>query len=373
MMGSPLRALFANIFMCELENTVIPKIQEIIKNWTRYVDDTFAIVEAKNVSQVENELNRFHESIRFTHELEKDNKISFLDVLIKRIENDTPSAIEIENDTPSASGIETSVYRKPTNTDIYINWRAHAPTIWKIATLKSLIKRAFLISSTKAALEEELVHIQSVFCDYNDYPQKLVETIIRDERTSQRLQQEATGTPSATQAEESHEETEEEKPVELTLHLPYAGEAGSAIVTKLQKSILSTVNRNRKKVKVGTVYKATRLGSRFNLKDKIAFENQHNIIYHGGCPNKKCSSNYVGQTKCRMEKRGGQHATDEKSHLLKHARKTRHRKIRVSDFKIVGKGYRSDFTRKISESLYIKTLKPDLNVQKDSYKLSLFN
>ena len=74
-----------------------------------------------------------------------------------------------------------------------------------------------------------------------------------------------------------------------------------------------------------------------------------------------------------MEKRGGQHATDEKSHLLKHARKTRHRKIRVSDFKIVGKGYRSDFTRKISESLYIKTLKPDLNVQKDSYKLSLFN
>ena len=183
---------------------------------------------------------------------------------------------------------------------------------------------------------------------------------------------EATDTPSATQAEESHEETEEEKPVELTLHLPYAGEAGSAIVTKLQKSILRTVNRNRKKVKVGTVYKAARLGSRFNLKDKIAFENQHNIIYHEGCPNKKCSSNYVGQTKCRMEKHGGQHATDEKSHLLRHARKTRHRKIRVSDFKIVGKGYRSDFTRKISESLYIKTLKPDLNVQKDSYRLWLF-
>ena len=109
MMGSPLGALFANIFMCELENTVIPKIQEIIKNWTRYVDDTFAIVEAKNVSQVENELNRFHESIRFTHELEKDNKISFLDVLIKRIENDTPSAVEIKDDTPSAIKIETSV------------------------------------------------------------------------------------------------------------------------------------------------------------------------------------------------------------------------------------------------------------------------
>ena len=91
-----------------IRKTVIPKIQEIIKNWTRYVDDRFPIVEAKNLSRVKNELNRFHESIKFTHELEKDNKISFLNVLIKRI----------ENDTPSASGIETSVYRKPTNTDI---------------------------------------------------------------------------------------------------------------------------------------------------------------------------------------------------------------------------------------------------------------
>ena len=75
-----------------------------------------------------------------------------------------------------------------------------------------------------------------------------------------------------------------------------------------------------------------------------------------------------------MEKRAGQHAgTDTNSHLFKHAKKTKHRKIRVSDFKIIGKGFRSDFTRKISESLYVKELKPDLNVQKDAYKLSLFN
>ena len=361
MMGSPLGALFANIFMCELENTVIPKIQDIIGNWTRYVDDTFAIIEAKNVSRVENELNRFHESIKFTHELEKDGEISFLDVLIKRNED---------------GGIETSVYRKPTNTDIYINWNAHAPAIWKIATLKSLIKRAFLISSTKAALEEELAHIQKVFCDLNDYPPKLVEAIIKNESSSHQLQQAGTGGPT----EVSHDETEEspegnaEDPVALTLHLPYAGVEGAAIICKLQKSITNTVNKTRKKVKVATVYKATRLGSRFNLKDKIAFENQHNVVYHGDCPNKKCVSNYVGQTKCRMEKRGGQHAeTDKQSHLFKHAKKTKHRKIRCVDFRIIGKGYRSDFTRKISESLHIKELKPDLNVQKDSYKLKLFN
>ena len=37
MMGSPLGALFANIFMCELENTLVPKLNELtggLDMWT---------------------------------------------------------------------------------------------------------------------------------------------------------------------------------------------------------------------------------------------------------------------------------------------------------------------------------------------------
>ena len=40
---------------------------------------------------------------------------------------------------------------------------------------------------------------------------------------------------------------------------------------------------------------------------------------------------------------------------------------------IIGSGYRTNFKRVISEALFIKELKPDLNVQKDAYKLKLFN
>ena len=87
------------------------------------------------------------------------------------------------------------------------------------------------------------------------------------------------------------------------------------------------------------------------------------------CPNKKCESEYTGQTKCRMLKRTTQHnKTDEKSHLLIHAKETRHRRIWLKDFEILGKGYKSDFKRRISESLFIKKLKPDLNVQMDTYR-----
>ena len=49
-----------------------------------------------------------------------------------------------------------SVYRKSTNNDIYMNWHPFAPKAWKTGTLKILIKRAILISSTEQLLKESV-------------------------------------------------------------------------------------------------------------------------------------------------------------------------------------------------------------------------
>ena len=59
--------------------------------------------------------------------------------------------------------ISTKVYRKNTNTDIYINWKSFAPDNWKWGTLKTLVTRAFHICSTDKYLKEELEHITKVF------------------------------------------------------------------------------------------------------------------------------------------------------------------------------------------------------------------
>ena len=85
MMGSPLGALFANIFMCELENTIIPKLDQTIQSWTRYVDDTFAFIKIEYLKRVKRELNGFHANIKFTHELEDEGTIPFLDVRITKV------------------------------------------------------------------------------------------------------------------------------------------------------------------------------------------------------------------------------------------------------------------------------------------------
>ena len=356
MMGSPLGALFANIFMCELENTVIPQLGDDVDSWTRYVDDTFAFIKPEKIEMVKRKLNEFHDNIKFTHELEKDETIPFLDILIRMTEN---------------REIETSVYRKVTNTDIYMNWYSHAPFSWKIATLKSLVKRAFLISSKPQFLNEELDHIKETFTKKNDYPISLVDEVIGNERNRNREQ--TSNETEEEQSEDTQNNDDEEKPVSLTLNLPYAGVKGEQLVKKVTRFVSQTVNKTRKKVVMQTVYRAKRLGSNFNIKDKIPFRHQHNVVYHSKCPNKKCRSHYGGETRCRIEKRSGQHGKDLSSHLFKHAQKTKHKKVDINSFKIIGKGYRSNFARKISESLFIKKLKPDLNVQKDSYKLSLFN
>ena len=74
-MGSRLGPLLANIFVCELENTIVPTLANDVDMWTRYVDDTFAFMNAKIHWNIP--------SIQFAYEKEN-NSISFLDVLVKR-------------------------------------------------------------------------------------------------------------------------------------------------------------------------------------------------------------------------------------------------------------------------------------------------
>ena len=52
-MGSPIGSLIANIFMCDLEDNLIPKIKNDIKHWFRYVDYTFAFIKPEAILEVQ--------------------------------------------------------------------------------------------------------------------------------------------------------------------------------------------------------------------------------------------------------------------------------------------------------------------------------
>ena len=87
------------------------------------------------------------------------------------------------------------------------------------------------------------------------------------------------------------------------------------------------------------------------------------------------NENYIGESARRLDERMKDHnGRDRNSHLFKHSVESRHDPVLKNDFRIIGKGYRNSIRRrKIADALFIKKMKPSLNIQDKSLKLELFS
>ena len=100
-----------------------------------------------------NDLAQKMGSIRFTIEREINNILPFLDVKVTRL-----------NDK-----LLTEVYRKPTHSNRYLNFKSHHSLQNKKSVIRTLINRAFSHSSNDRALLSEFQHIKCVLIE-NNYP-----------------------------------------------------------------------------------------------------------------------------------------------------------------------------------------------------------
>ena len=142
-------------------------------------------------------------------------------------------------------------------------------------------------------------------------------------------------------------------------------------MTKMKKRIRKTLPEN---VRAIVTYQSKKLSSKFKVKDKTEFYHQSNLVYYGKCPNQTCTEDYIGETGRRIKERTIHHnKRDKNSHILKSSREEGHTHVWDKDFKVLGNNYRSAFKRKINEALFIKHLKPSLNVKEKSIRLNLYN
>ena len=343
-MGSPLGPVIANIFMSELETITIPLLDQTVQNWKRYVDDTFAFVIYDKIEYVLDKLNSFDENIQFTFEIEKEKKIPFLDVLIIRNSDDS---------------LSTTVYRKPTNTDLYINWYSHSPLQWKKTTANILIQRAINICSSKELLDKELNIIEHSLCIINGYPKNFVKNIIRYNIYKNK-----------NQTQHSNDNNNNDNK-EIYINLKYAGDKGEQIMRKMKKLVDQSLEQGTKSK---VVFNATKLKHYFNVKDPVLEKYKSDLTYECSCPEEDCHEKYIGETERRFEERIIDHnQRDKKSHMYKHCKNENHPHVWVNNFTIIGSNYGSKIKRKISESLLINERKPSLNKQDKSFPLKLFN
>ena len=122
-MGSPVSPVIANIYMEHFQSLAIPSSPTLIKWWFRYVDDVHGATKKDQVNKLQEHLNSIDPHIKFTIELPGRDEIPFLDTLTKL----TPNSIE------------STVYRKPTHTDRYLDFKTNHPISAKLCVIHTLI------------------------------------------------------------------------------------------------------------------------------------------------------------------------------------------------------------------------------------------
>ena len=81
-MGLSVSPIIANIVLQDLEEEFLQRYNKSIILYGRYVDDSFIIIAKNKLKLLLKFLNSYRPLLQFTHEIEKYNSISFLDVSV---------------------------------------------------------------------------------------------------------------------------------------------------------------------------------------------------------------------------------------------------------------------------------------------------
>ena len=127
--------------------------------YKRYIDHTFTIIMPDTASAAKflEVFNNCHSPVKFTMEKESNSLLPFL-------------RMQLLNRDPH---IETKVYIKPTSTDLLLHYQSHVDMRHKRGFLKTMLGRAYRLSSCWSYFPEECDHLRAVFSRLK-YPQHLM-------------------------------------------------------------------------------------------------------------------------------------------------------------------------------------------------------
>ena len=162
-MGSPLGVLFANAFMCHVEDKVLRECDVQPSMYYRYVDDV--ILDVPNNDQLETlKMALETESgLGFTAEPSVSNKLPFLDLMVINQGDD----------------FSTDVYVKPTNLGRCMNGSGDCTDSYKRDVIRSYVKRALTHCLTWPLVDRELKRVKQMLIN-NGYNNNDVDDISRD-------------------------------------------------------------------------------------------------------------------------------------------------------------------------------------------------
>ena len=157
-MGSPISFTLANLVMEDVEQRALNTCASPPAFWKRYVDDTFTVLPRGHVQQSYDHLNSTEPTIKFTIEMEQEGSLPFLDTRVTR---------------NSDGSLTTTVFRKKTHSDRYLDFDSHHPLAHKVAVARTLITQADWICVSVLDRDVEKRRITGALSS-NCYPTALV-------------------------------------------------------------------------------------------------------------------------------------------------------------------------------------------------------
>ena len=199
-------------------------------------------------------------------------KLPFLDISVKLEENK----------------FTTSIYKKPSNTDVLLNFHSCTPKTWK----KNLVRQLFI--RNKRLVSEELQNLETNRIKNlllrNGYPINFINNEIEK---LQKL------------------EDKQQIPKQQYLTVPYIKKVSEKFSKNITKN-LETIGINIK-----VAFRTSKVGNYFSLKEKINKLYRSCIVYKFQCPG-DLDTQYIGETERQLFVRIKEHTQPTNSAIFSH-------------------------------------------------------
>lgn len=327
-MGYSLSSPIANLVMEYVEENILATIPFHIPIYKRYVDDVLMSVPCDQLDYILQIFNGYHNTIRFTMEVDKEKSLNFLDLTLSYKNNDNK--------------IKTSWFTKKVNSGRYLNYNSCIPISFKKSVINGLVDRAIKLTNSNNR-KFQLNKVKNMLIN-NNYPVNFINNVIKN------------------RVHKLYNSNNLQKVESTYVCIPY-----TPILSEKIKGILGQYNiriANRPFNTLDSLYS--------QLKDKIESTKESNVVYKISCLD--CPGQYVGQTKQYLNKRVYSHkysiqCNDESTALSRHSKELNHH----FDFNNVSILDRESNYKKrlIKEMINIKKEKNSINFRTDIQNLSI--
>ena len=260
----------------------------------------------------------------------------FLDVLIKSYE----------------TSFDTTTFYKKTYTGLLTHFSSFTSMKYKVGLVRTLVDRAFKINSSYLNFHKNLEKIKHNL-QKNGFPLHFIERIIQKFMSSKFSE---------------NEERANQNSSTRFYKLPFLGESSSNLQSRFRKLVSRCCTED---TDLKLIFVPSKISNFFNLKDPLMNVHKSFVVYKFVCPG--CSASYVGETARHFSTRINEHlGKDKNSHVFKHLENSIACKENANfDSFVVLDTAPTKYQLRLKEGLYIDWLKPQLNKQVKSLKMSL--